>query len=120
VQGVDPSRNGLVVSEEVRAGMYIAFAVRDPAAARADLEATTREVERQAAGAAPRFALYFNCAGRGSTLYGVDDVDVRILRARLGATPFAGMHSAFEIAPFGAGPAMQLYTGVLCLFTAPS
>ena len=28
VQGVDPARHGLVVSEEVRAGMRLAFAVR--------------------------------------------------------------------------------------------
>lgn len=120
VQGVDPVRRGLLVSDEVREGMRIAFAVRDPAAARADLEAVTRELSREIAGAAPRFGLYIDCAGRGSSLYGSLDVDTRILKRRFGDIPFAGMQSAFEIAPFGGKPTLELYTGVLALFTAPS
>lgn len=120
VQGVDPVRRGLMVSDEVREGMRMAFAVRDAGAARADLEAVTRELSRETAGAAPRFALYIDCAGRGASLYGSFDVDTRILRRRFGEVPMAGMHSAFEIAPFGGKPTLQLYTGVLALFTAPS
>lgn len=120
VQGVDPVRRGLMVSDEVREGMRMAFAVRDAAAARTDLEAVTRELSRETAGAAPRFALFIDCAGRGASLYGSFDVDTRILRQRFGDIPLAGMHSAFEIAPFGGKPTLQLYTGVLALFTAPS
>lgn len=120
VQGVDPVRRGLMVSDEVREGMRMAFAVRDAAAARSDLEAVTRELSRETAGAAPRFALYIDCAGRGASLYGSFDVDTRILRRRFADLPLAGMHSAFEIAPFGGKPTLQLYTGVLALFTAPS
>jgi small ligand-binding sensory domain FIST len=120
VQGVDPVRRGLVVSDEVRPGMRIAFAIRDAGAARADLEAVTRDLERDIAGAAPRFGVYINCAGRGSPLYGAYDVDTRILRARFGDMPLAGMQSSFEIAPHGGAPTLQLYTGVLALFTALS
>jgi small ligand-binding sensory domain FIST len=120
VQGVDPVRRGLLIGDEVREGMHVAFAIRDGAAARADLESVTRELEREIAGAAPRFGLYINCAGRGSGLYGAYDVDTRILKNRFGDIPLAGMQSAFEIAPHGGAPALQLYTGVLALFTAPS
>ncbi len=120
VQGVDPVRRGLMISDEVREGMRMAFAVRDAAAARTDLEAVSRELSRETAGAAPRFALYMDCAGRGASLYGSFDVDTRILRQRFGDIPLAGMHSAFEIAPFGGHPTLQLYTGVLALFSAPS
>lgn len=120
VQGVDPVRRSLLVSDEVREGMRIAFAVRDGAAARADLEAVTRDLAREIAGAAPRFGLYVNCAGRGSGLYGSYDVDTRILRSRFDKTPLAGMQSSFEIAPHAGKPALQLYTGVVALFTAPS
>jgi len=120
VQGVDPVRRGLMVSDEVHEGMRLAFAVRDAGAARSDLEAVTRELSRETAGAAPRFALYIDCAGRGASLYGSFDVDTRILRRRFADLPLAGMHSAFEIAPFGGKPTLQLYTGVLALFTAPS
>lgn len=120
VQGVDPVRRALLVSDEVREGMQIAFAVRDAAAARADLEAVARDAARALAGAAPRFGIYVNCAGRGASLYGTGDVDTRILRARFGDVPIAGLQSAFEIAPHAGKPTLQLYTGVLGLFAAPS
>ncbi|MGE0327975.1 MAG: FIST C-terminal domain-containing protein [Polyangiaceae bacterium] len=120
VQGVDPVRRGILVSEEVRQGMRLGLAVRDPQAARSDLDAVTRELVRDIRGAAPSFGIYINCAGRGSKLYGQYDVDTRILRQRFGEMPIAGMASAFEVGPHGGRPALQLFTGVLGLFTAPS
>lgn len=120
VQGVDPVRRGLLVSDEVRPGMRLAFAVRDAKAAREDLQTAVRELLREANGAAPRFGIYLNCAGRGSSLYGQKDVDLKILKARLGELPLAGMQSSFEVSEVGGKPALQLYTGVLGVFTAPS
>ncbi|HVU01225.1 MAG TPA: FIST C-terminal domain-containing protein [Polyangiaceae bacterium] len=120
IQGVDPDRRALVVSNEIREGMRIAFAVRDPRAARDDFEAMTRELERDIAGALPRFGVLIDCAGRGSSLYGTPDVDVKALRGRFPGMPFAGLASSFEIAPHFGKPAMQLYNGVVALFTSPS
>lgn len=121
VQGVDPVRRGLLVSDEVRPGMRIAFAVRDAKAAREDLTTAVRDLLREANGAAPRFGIYLNCAGRGSSLYGGQrDVDLKILKARLGELPLAGMQSSFEVSEVGGKPSLQLYTGVLGLFTSPS
>jgi small ligand-binding sensory domain FIST len=120
VQGVDPVRRGLLVSDEVRPGMRLAFAVRDAKAAREDLTSAVRDLLREAHGAAPRFGIYLNCAGRGSSLYGQRDVDLKILKARLGELPLAGMQSSFEVSEVGGKPSLQLYTGVLGVFTAPS
>ena len=120
VQGVDPSRHGLIVSEEVRVGMRMAFAVRDASAARVDFEMRIREIARESAGAAPRFGICLNCAGRGLSLYKNPDTDLRMLKARFGEIPWIGLFSSFEIAPHGDEPALQLYTGVVALFTAPS
>ncbi len=120
IQGVDPDRGAIVVSDELREGMRVTFAVRDGRAAREDFEAMTRELERDIAGAAPRFGIYVNCSGRGSTLYGAPDVDTKILRARFPGLPFAGLSSSFEIAPYSGRPTMHLYTGVFALFAAPS
>jgi small ligand-binding sensory domain FIST len=120
VQGVDPARHGLIVSEEVRVGMRMAFAVRDASAARADFEMRIREIGRESAGAAPRFGICLNCAGRGVSLYKKADTDLRMLKARFGEIPWIGLFSSFEIAPHGQEPALQLYTGVIGLFTAPS
>jgi small ligand-binding sensory domain FIST len=120
IQGVDPSQGAILVSEEARVGLRLAFAVRDPIAARADLETASRELERDIAGAQPLFGIFVSCAGRGTALYGSADVDVRIVRARFPDTPFVGLHSAFEIAPCAGRPAVQLYTGVMAVFCAPS
>jgi small ligand-binding sensory domain FIST len=120
VQGVDPARHGLIVSEEVKKGMRMAFAVRDASAARADFELRIRDLSRQSAGAAPRFGICLNCAGRGVSLYKNADTDLRMLKARFGEIPWVGMFSSFEIAPHGGEPALQLYSGVVGLFTSPS
>ncbi|HEY6723647.1 MAG TPA: FIST C-terminal domain-containing protein, partial [Polyangiaceae bacterium] len=96
------------------------FAVRDAAAARADLEAALQRLSRDTAGALPSFGVFMSCAGRGSSLYGQSDVDVRLVRARFPEIPMAGMHSSFEIAPHDGAATLQLYTGVLSIFTAPS
>jgi small ligand-binding sensory domain FIST len=120
IQGVDPSREGVMLSEEVEPGQRLAFAVRDPEAARKDLEETVRELSRELAGAAPLAGLYFDCAGRGTQLYGASGVDLRLLRARFPDLPLIGMRSAFELAPHRGRPALHSFTGVLGLFTNPS
>lgn len=120
IQGVDPARRAIVLSGDLKAGTRVAFAVRDGAASRADLEAVARELGRETAGAAPVFGVYLNCAGRGSDLYSAPDVDLRILRDRFPDVPLVGMQSAFEIAPYSGRPAVHFYTGVLAMFTSPS
>jgi len=120
IQGVDPARGAIVLSGDLRPGWRVAFAVRDAAAARADLELCARELARETAGAAPLFGVYVSCAGRGTELYETPDVDLRILRSRFPEIPLVGLHSAFEIAPFEGRAAVHFYTGVLALFTAPS
>lgn len=120
VQGVDPSVRGLVVSDEAREGAWMTFGVRDGRAAQADLERLARELYRDIAGSLPLCALYVNCSGRGQNLYGRANVDTRILRERFGDIPIAGVQSAFEIAPHGDAQSLQLYSGVLTLFTALS
>lgn len=120
VQGVDPSVRGLLLSDEAREGVWMAFGVRDARAAQADLERLVRELYRDIAGALPLCALYVNCSARGQHLYGRPNVDTRILRERFGDIPIAGVQAAFEIAPHGDAQSLQLYSGVLSLFTALS
>ncbi|HEY6728919.1 MAG TPA: FIST C-terminal domain-containing protein [Polyangiaceae bacterium] len=120
IQGVDPTRRGIVVGDNVEESTLAAFAIRDAPAAREDLESMTRELLRHSAGAAPRFGVYVNCAGRGRSLYSATNVDTRLIRSRLGDVPLVGLQSAFELAPYAGGLALHLYTGVLALFTSPS
>ncbi|HRI63576.1 MAG TPA: FIST C-terminal domain-containing protein [Polyangium sp.] len=117
IRGIDTSRRGIMVGDEARPGMRMAFAVRDPSAARLELDTTARFVTQNMLGSAPNFGIYLTCAGRGQNLYGAHDVEVRILRQRFGDLPIAGMHSAFEISPQDKRPPrLELYTSVLALF----
>lgn len=120
IQGVDPARGGIVIGEAVEVGTRVAFAIRDAHTARSDFESHLRKLANSSAGAAPRFGIFVSCAGRGSNLYGAPDVDVKLVRSRFAEMPFVGLSSAFEIAPFADSVALQLYTGVLAVFTAPS
>ncbi len=120
IQGIDPSRRGLLISSEVEEGCFMTFGVRNAGAARSTFEGLCRDLQRQLAGAEPRFGLYFNCSGRGVGLHQTPHVDARVLRERFPRTPFCGFQSAFEIAPYCEAPALQLYTGVLTLFSLPS
>lgn len=120
IQGVDPARRAILLSGDLQLGWRVAFAVRDAASARSDLELCVRELGREAGGAAPLFGVYLSCAGRGASLYGSPDVDLRILRGRFPEVPWIGLHSAFEIAPFQGHANVHFYTGVVGLFTRPS
>jgi small ligand-binding sensory domain FIST len=108
------------LSGDIRAGSRFAFAVRDAAASRADLERTARELGRELQGSAPLFAVFVSCASRGASLYGSPDVDVRVLRTSFPDLPIVGLHSAFEIGPHAGRTTLHYYTGVLGVFTAPS
>lgn len=121
IRGIDPSRKAVAVAADLNVGDRISFAVRDPASAREGLTEAARRAERHALGSQPTFAIYLSCTGRGRSLYGESDVDIRILKKRFPNLPIAGMHSAFEIVPWGVGSSkMQLMNGVLALFRAPS
>ena len=120
IRGIHESRGGVMVSEDIVEGTRVAFAVLDGAAAAADLEATLREASRDARGGAERFGLYIDCAGRGANLYGESGMDVQAIRRRFPRLPVAGIKSAFEIGPGLRGATTHLYSGVFCLFYAPS
>lgn len=121
IRGIDPGRKAIAVAADLNVGDPVSFAVRDPSLAREALGEAARKIERQAVGSQPTFGLYLSCAGRGRSLYGESDVDLRILKKRFPGIPLAGMHGAFEVVPWGVGSSkMQLMNGVFALFRAAS
>ena len=120
IRGVDPGRKAVVLGEAVAPGSRLAFAVLDGGAARQNLEAALREQARATAGAAASFGLYVNCAGRGTGLYGVPNIDSKLIKGRFPGVPVVGVMSSFEIAPSPGPATIHFYTGVFALFTAPS
>ena len=120
IRGVAPDQRAVVFLETPEPGDLILLAARDPASSREQLTSMTRGLMRNSSGAAPRFALYFNCASRGKSLYGNTQVDCGILKSTLGTTPFAGMMSSLELSWNGRFSDLQLHSGVVALYTAPS
>lgn len=120
LQGVDPSLGGILLGEELPLGKKVAFAVRDAHAARQDLRAHLRALERSHAGANPCFGLFINCAGRGRELYQKPDTNIRLIRESFPELPLIGLQASFELAPSTDKPTPQIYAGILALFSSPS
>ena len=108
-------RPALAVAEPVRTGQTICFTLRDAIGARDDMKAMLDEQAEARGADAPKFGFYFNCAGRGSALYGQPGLDPELIRRRFGALSLAGIESSFEIAPTFGRPRIHMFTGVLLL-----
>jgi small ligand-binding sensory domain FIST len=109
-------RPALAVAEPVRPGQTIRFTVRDAIGARDDMKAMLKEQADARVDHPPRFGFYFNCAGRGSALYGQPGLDPELIRRRFGELPVVGVESSFEIGPACGRPRIHMLTaGVLLL-----
>jgi len=108
-------RAALAVAEPVRTGQTICFTLRDAIGARDDMKAMLDEQAEARGADTPKFGFYFNCAGRGSALYGQPGLDPELIRRRFGALSLAGIESSFEIAPTFGRPRIHMFTGVLLL-----
>ncbi len=114
--GVDETRGALIVAFTVRQGEPLYFVLREGQAARDDLKEMLKRVAAPAAAGAWRFGLYFNCAARGTSLYGVPGIDTAYISSALGDLPIAGFFGNAEIAPLRGDNRLFTYTGVLALF----
>lgn len=110
--GVDAARGTIVLAAPVREGQELFFAVRDPQAARADIQRLLA-AEAAAWQDAAAGALYVNCVGRGRGFHGVPGLDTAYIRQQFGGLPVAGFFSGAEIAPGGGVTQLHQYTGVL-------
>jgi small ligand-binding sensory domain FIST len=108
-------RPALAVAEPVRAGQTLRFTLRDAIGARDDMKAMLDEQAEARADHPARFGVYFNCAERGSTLYGQPGLDPELIRRRFGRLPVVGVQTSFEIGPACGRPRMHMFTGVLLL-----
>ncbi|MDD5334297.1 MAG: FIST C-terminal domain-containing protein [Rhodoferax sp.] len=134
--GLDPARRGVVLSEQLEAGMQLVFCQRNAQAAKADLMRVCSEIREElepeelpveaamalaASGAdsAPHpargiaGALYISCSGRGGAHFGGPSAELQIVRRALGDVPLVGFFAAGEIARNH----LYGYTGVLTVFT---
>lgn len=113
--GVDAARGALVVSATVREGEPLYFVLREAHAAREDLKDMLKRMGPAAAAGAYRFGLYFNCAARGASLYGMSGIDTAYISSALGDLPIVGFFGNAEIAPLRGRNRLFTHTGVLAL-----
>lgn len=91
--------NSLTLTERVAPGQQLAWAVRQPVAAEADMRQTIEQLAARSAD--PACALMFSCIGRGPYFYGGEDRDLDVLRARFPGLPLLGTYGTGQIAPTG-------------------
>lgn len=114
--GADQESGTVSVAGPVHVGDRFAFLYRNDRIATEDFNRRLAELKARLDGAPILFGLYFNCAGRGRSLYGADSVDVGLIRRHLGEFPLAGFHGNGEIAPSARRNVLHNFTGVLALF----
>jgi small ligand-binding sensory domain FIST len=113
--GLDPSRGAVAVAEPMAEGQELFFAIRDPEAARENLqEVLAREADAWRS-APPAGALYVNCVGRGRRFYGHPGLDTAYISRHLGPLPVAGFFSGAEIGSRSGAARLHQYTGILTL-----
>lgn len=117
IVGVDPENGTLHVAEEIAEGQAVAFTLREPIRAKQGTEEIISDLARIHQGVAPKAGFYFNCCGRGTSLYGEKDVDVTILRRAFPNLPLIGFFTYAELAPIQSTNLYHNYTGVLTLIS---
>lgn len=113
--GLDPRQGALALGEEVHEGHPVTFTLREPTRAREDLRRTLEGLRARLGEGVPRVGLYFNCCGRGSSLYRLPDIDSAYINLYFRSLPLIGFFTYAEIAPTGGQTLLHQYTGVLVL-----
>jgi small ligand-binding sensory domain FIST len=112
---IDPDRGALLLGVDVKEGSPMLIVLRDGVAARDDLKAMLERLSGAGARRDWSFGMYFNCAGRGSALYGLSGVDSAFIGRQFGDLPLVGFFGNAEIAPLRGRNQLFTYTGVLVL-----
>lgn len=122
LMGLNPETGIVAVAQNVKDGDMMQFTVRHPTMAREDLKQMLSRVSPKGNGSesvqeTPKFALYFNCCGRGASLYGHEGIDTAYITSSLGDVPLIGIFGNSEFAPLRGVNRVFTYTGVLVVIS---
>lgn len=109
--GIDEEQGSIETGAPVPEGHSVCFTLRDGMGARRTLQRALDGLS----GAPPSFGVYFDCASRGSSLYGVEGLDLGLIGKALGPFPLLALRTSFELGPSGDGIGVHLFSGVLAL-----
>lgn len=112
----------LTLSETIKAGESICWAIRQPLAAEQEIRQALQAARTDFPTAAvnpkkrPNFALMFSCIGRGPLFYGDDDRDLLAFREHFPDTPLLGAYGSGQIVPLADGNRLFQNTALTLLF----
>ena len=109
--GVDEERGSLETAVPIPEGHSVSFTLRDGMGARRTLQSALTGLRA----GPPAWGLYFDCASRGTALYGVSGLDLRLIEQSLGPFPLLSLRTSFELGPAGDSTGLHLFTGVLAV-----
>jgi small ligand-binding sensory domain FIST len=115
--GLDPLKGSITVAAPILEGQVVSFTLRDPKRAKQDMDRTLKEMSKQFADHPPLFGIYFDCCGRGTSLYGKKGVDLGLFKRYFKDIPLIGFFTYAEIAPINRTNYLHNYTGVLTLIS---
>ena len=113
--GYDKESGAIAVSEDVSAGQFIQFHLRNSFAAKKEIQEIALDLYERTREQPPVFGMYFNCLGRGKGLYGKANHDIQIIKQRFPELPVIGFFGNAEFAPIGGKNFAHAYTGALVL-----
>jgi small ligand-binding sensory domain FIST len=119
ITGVDPSDNSIITNDEIAPGQPLTFVMRDRKRALQEFEELLDEIAQSHLSNPPRFGLYFDCAGRGISLYQSPNTDITLIRKYFGDMPLIGFFTFGEIAPINQQNYLHTFSGILTLISDP-
>lgn len=96
----------LTLTERIDPGRRLAWAIRLPETAEADMRHTVETLaeKQRTCGQPPAAALMFSCIGRSPFFYGGEDRDLKAVTERFPGLPIIGVYGTGQIAPLGDRP----------------
>jgi small ligand-binding sensory domain FIST len=113
---IDPKTGAVAIATPLRIGQNLQFQIRDPNTASVDLEELLKKRIDELNGRRIYGACLCDCIGRGSSLFGVPDHDVSVIRDLMPGLSIGGVFCNGEFAPVNGRTLLHGYAASLALF----
>ena len=114
--GIDPQTGAVAIATPLRIGQNLQFQIRDAQTASMDLEDLLKSRMIQLRGRSVYGACLCDCIGRGSSLFGVPDHDVGVIREIVPGLNVGGVFCNGEFATVDGRTLLHGYAASLALF----
>ncbi|MGE0268783.1 MAG: FIST N-terminal domain-containing protein [Candidatus Omnitrophota bacterium] len=117
VIGVDQETGAVAIGDIINPGQTIQIHIRDAKTAEEDLNQLLAVYKEKNKASTPQGAFVFSCNGRGLSLFGEPDHDIKLIQKYIGPIPAAGFFCAGEIGPVGGRNFLHGFTDSIVVFS---